>query len=222
MLHSLRSALSRAATLDPLHLRHRLLLAAITAVAATLIVSNGLGAALAVANESNEQNPRLQTIGASVASAPEVARVAYTVDIRPLLVYPVGAGAPVGSDFGPREAACGACSTMHQGVDWNPAYGTTIIAIADGVVSQVGTPGNSLGTWVAIDHVINGQAITSVYGHMIEGSMPYSVGDTVRGGDPVGLVGSTGVATAPHLHFELRIGGTAINPVPWMIENGAI
>lgn len=149
------------------------------------------------------------------------ARLDFTIDVRPPLVYPVGAGAPVGSSFGPRDQACGACSTMHQGVDWNPGRGTPIVAIADGVVSKIGAPGSTLGVYLTIDHVIGGQRITSVYGHMEAGSMPYQVGDVVRVGDPVGRVGSTGVTTAPHLHFELRIGGTAINPVPWMIANGA-
>ncbi|UTT61871.1 M23 family metallopeptidase [Microcella humidisoli] len=154
------------------------------------------------------------------AAAPS-ARPEFTIDVRPPVMYPVGSGAPVGSPFGPRDRACGACSTQHQGVDWNPGRGTPIVAMADGVVSKVVTSGSTLGVYLIIDHVVNGQAISSVYGHMENGSLTLRVGDEVRVGDQVGRVGSTGVTTAPHLHFELRIGGSAINPLPWLAANGA-
>ena len=246
MLHLLHPALSRAAALDPYRFRHRALVASASLVALGLLLSTGVNSALATATaaETEQRLPQSQLFTAAAANAgdavataaanvgdavaaadsvtePAPARETFTVDVRPALLYPVGAGAPVGSPFGPREQACDACSTLHQGVDWNPGRGTTIVAIADGVISKIGEPGNSLGVYVTIDHVVNGQPITSVYGHMEEGSMPYSVGDFVRGGDPVGRVGSTGVTTAPHLHFEIRVGGTAINPVPWMAANGA-
>lgn len=222
MLHVIHPALSRAAALEPHRLRQQVLAVSAGLIAAGLLASHGVGTAIAVANESEEAAPRLQSFASSSVSAAPLEVIEFTVDERPPLQYPVGANAPVGSGFGPRDAACDACSTMHTGVDWNPAYGTPIVAIADGVVSKVVTSGSTLGVYVTIDHVIDGQAITSVYGHMVSGSLTLAVGDEVRVGDQIGQVGSTGVTTAPHLHFELRIGGSPINPVPWMAAHGAV
>lgn len=117
--------------------------------------------------------------------------------------------------FGPRDAPCRGCSTMHRGIDLLPGAGTPIFAVADGVVSAQ-QEGWSYGDHVFIDHVIDGQQVTSLYAHMRSGSSPLRPGDTVRVGDFVGLVGSTGAVTAPHLHLEIRVDGTAIDPVPWL------
>jgi murein DD-endopeptidase MepM/ murein hydrolase activator NlpD len=221
MYHLLHPSLSRAAALDPYRLRHRVLIGAAALVATSALLINAVPAAIAVASETDEPVPATQLIAATTVDAPVLEATEYTVDVRPPLVYPVGANAPVGSGFGPRDAACAACSTMHEGIDWNPGRGFPIVAIADGVVSKVVTSGSTLGVYVVIDHVINGQEISSVYGHMEQGSLTLQVGQEVRGGDQVGTVGSTGVTTAPHLHFELRIGGRAINPAPWLAANGA-
>ena len=158
---------------------------------------------------------------AAIVPTERPAREVFTVDARPPLVYPVGANAPVGSPFGQRAKACDACSTDHRGVDWNPGYGTPIVSIADGVVSDIGNPDSAYGVHLLIDHVVNGQAVTSLYAHMKSGSIAVRVGDRVRVGDQIGLVGNTGVTTAPHLHLEILVGGIAINPVPWMAANGA-
>ncbi len=230
MLQFVHPALSRAAILDPYRFRHRALLVAALLVGGSLMVSTSVTTTIAAATESNEPTVAAQIFAADLApaTASDVAstsgadiREVFTVDVRPPLVYPVGAGAPVGSSFGARAAACEACSTQHHGVDWNPAYGTPVVSIADGVVTLIGDPSNTLGVHLEIEHVVNGQTITSVYAHLQAGSIPFAAGDRVRGGDQIGLVGSTGVTTAPHLHFELRIGGTAIDPVPWMAANGA-
>lgn len=221
MFHLLHPSLSRAAALDPRRLEQRVLVAAAAVIAASALLINAVPAAIAVASETGEPQSASQLFAASSVDAEPLEMVEYTVDVRPVLQYPVGAGAPVGSGFGPRDAACSACSTMHEGIDWNPGRGFPIVAIADGVVRKVVTSGSSLGVYVVIDHVINGQAISSVYGHMEQGSLTLQVGHNVRGGDQVGTVGSTGVTTAPHLHFELRIDGRAINPAPWLASNGA-
>ncbi len=189
------------------------------AVAALLI--NAVPAAIAEASEPAEPTPTAQLFAAASIETAPVDLLEYTVDVRPALMYPVGAGAPLGSSFGPRSAPCASCSSNHTGIDWNPGRGFPIVAIADGVVSNIGPAGSSLGVWVAIDHVVNGQAVTSIYGHMERGSLVHSIGQEVRVGDQVGSVGSTGVVTAPHLHFELHIGGRAVNPAPWLVANGA-
>jgi murein DD-endopeptidase MepM/ murein hydrolase activator NlpD len=221
MLHLLHPALPRVAALNPYRLRQGALVAAAALVAVGALLVNTVPAAIAVASETDEPAPRTQLLSVATMEVAPLEALEYTVDVRPALQYPVGAGAPVGSGFGPRDAACAACSTLHEGIDWNPGRGFPIVAIADGVVSKVVTSGSSLGVYVVIDHVINGQSISSVYGHMENGSLTLSVGQEVRGGDQVGSVGSTGVTTAPHLHFELRIGGRAINPAAWLAANGA-
>jgi len=261
MFHLVYPALSRAAALDPLRVRHYALVASASAVALALLLSNTVPAALAAATENSQPPPASQifvavvdddsaplegssesategamkaateaTPGATPVTDESVdaivpierpAREMFTVDVRPPLMYPVGANAPVGSPFGPRAKGCAACSTQHRGVDWNPGYGTSIVSIADGVVSAVGNPASAYGVHLLIDHVVNGQAVTSLYAHLQSGSIAVQVGDRVRVGDPVGLVGSTGVTTAPHLHFEIQVNGVAINPVPWMRANGA-
>ncbi len=222
MLHLLHPALPRVAALNPYRLRQTALVAAAALVATGALLVNAVPAAIAVASETTEEAaPRTQLMAVSTIEVAPLEALEYTVDVRPALQYPVGAGAPVGSGFGPRDAACAACSTMHEGIDWNPGRGFPIVAIADGVVSKVVTSGSSLGVYVVIDHVVNGQAVSSVYGHMENGSLTLSVGQEVRGGDQVGTVGSTGVTTAPHLHFEIRVGGRALNPASWMAANGA-
>ncbi|MDO9590597.1 MAG: M23 family metallopeptidase [Microcella sp.] len=221
MLHLLHPSISRAAALDPYRLRHRTLVAAAALVAVGALLMNAVPAAIAVASETDEPVPATQLFAAASIEAEPLEPLEYTVDVRPALMYPVGAGAPVGSGYGFRLAACGACSTNHNGIDWNPGRGHPVVAMADGVVSEIGDPRNSLGVHLTIDHVVNGQAVTSVYAHLESGSIPVRVGQEVRGGDLVGTVGTTGVTTGPHLHFEVRIGGQAVNPARWLAANGA-
>ncbi|MEO6827081.1 MAG: M23 family metallopeptidase [Microbacteriaceae bacterium] len=125
----------------------------------------------------------------------------------------------ISSGFGYRDSPCSGCSSDHQGLDLNPGAGTPIHAIAGGVVSAIGNPASGWGVYVKIDHEIDGQRVSSLYAHMEYGSLTLSVGDTVTGGQVVGLVGSTGASTAPHLHLEIHINGTAIDPYAWMTEH---
>jgi murein DD-endopeptidase MepM/ murein hydrolase activator NlpD len=157
------------------------------------------------------------------SSVPEAAisRDAYRVTSPPALVWPVGASSPIASSFGPRVAPCGGCSSRHEGVDFDAGSGAQIHAIAAGVVVEAdGSDSAALGVHVAIRHVIGAQTIVSVYGHLRAGSMSLRTGDTVYAGQVVGLVGSTGESTGPHLHFEIRLSGTTpIDPLPWMCSH---
>lgn len=224
MLHSFYVAAVRTAHLDPYHFRHRMLAAAIVLVAAALVLPNGVTAIAATSTEKTAAAPPLQTFEPSeLATMPLLEREEITMDVRPPIMYPVGDYA-VASGFGPRVAACDACSTDHRGVDWTLGYGTDIKAMADGVVSEVGTPGGiagTLGHWMTIEHVFNGQRVTSLYAHMAPGSNPHRAGDEVRVGDVIGQIGSSGVTTAPHLHFELHLDGIQVNPLPWLRSQGA-
>ena len=69
------------------------------------------------------------------------------------------------------------------------------------------------GQCIMIDH---GGGVTTLYGHMIYGSQKVSVGDKVEAGQVIALVGSTGVSSGPHLHFEVREGGTLVDPLNYI------
>jgi murein DD-endopeptidase MepM/ murein hydrolase activator NlpD len=133
---------------------------------------------------------------------------------------PVPMSTTISSGFGYRVPPCAGCSSYHKGIDLLAGAGNPIEAIADGTVSAVGNPSGSLGVYVVIDHVINGNKVSSTYAHMALGSMHYSVGDQVTKGDVVGKVGSTGTSTGPHLYFEIRLGGvTPVEPYSWLVKN---
>lgn len=130
--------------------------------------------------------------------------------------WPFTRGVPISDGFGYRSAPCSGCSSMHQGIDMNPGRGTPIQIIADGVVAEIGNPSGELGVYAIIDHVIDGQKVSSLYAHMLAGSLRVGVGDKVRVTDIVGQVGSTGMSTGAHLHFGILLNGTPIDPWPYM------
>ena len=132
--------------------------------------------------------------------------------------WPFPYATPISSGYGDRVAPCRGCSSHHNGVDFTPGSGTPIYAIADGVVTQASFAG-SFGQHVYMDHVINGQKVESIYGHMIGGSSPLSVGQTVKVGDFIGLVGSTGASTGAHLHLEVHLDGVVVDPFAWLTAN---
>jgi murein DD-endopeptidase MepM/ murein hydrolase activator NlpD len=100
--------------------------------------------------------------------------------------------------------------SRHTGVDIATTYGTPIWAADAGEVIFAGW-WDGYGKAVVIDH---GKGIATVYGHM---SRLYpSVGATVAKGQTIGLEGSTGYSTGPHLHFEVRRNGKPVNPMPYL------
>ncbi|WP_280527975.1 M23 family metallopeptidase [Clavibacter zhangzhiyongii] len=146
---------------------------------------------------------------------------AFTNDINGSIQWPFAAGVPISGVFGKRIAPCSnGCSSNHQGVDFAPGMGAPIQAIADGVVRESVNSDTGLGVHLVIDHVIDGQLITTVYGHMLPGSMRVQAGDPVKVGQQIGQVGNTGASTGPHLHFEVRMAdGTAVDPFAWLQEH---
>lgn len=97
----------------------------------------------------------------------------------------------------------------HSGLDIGASYGATIVASDGGTVTCAGVKGG-YGNCVMIDH---GNGYVTLYGHM--SSIAVSLGQTVSQGDTIGYVGSTGISTGPHLHFEIRQGGTILDPENW-------
>jgi murein DD-endopeptidase MepM/ murein hydrolase activator NlpD len=143
----------------------------------------------------------------------------YTNDINGTIQWPFPIPVPISSGFGPRIAPCGGCSSYHEGVDFTPGRGVAIGAIADGVVSAVVASHAGLGNHVIVDHVINGQKVQSVYGHMLDNSFKVTVGEQVKVTQTLGLVGSTGESTGAHLHLEIHINGVPVDPFAWLKAN---
>jgi murein DD-endopeptidase MepM/ murein hydrolase activator NlpD len=120
------------------------------------------------------------------------------------------------SGFGYRSAPCNGCSSMHQGLDFNPGMGAPIGAVAAGTVRVSGTY-FSYGTAVIIDHEIDGRKVSTLYGHMIPGSSPLRVGQRVAAGEFIGKVGNSGISTGAHLHLEVLMDGTLpVDPAAWI------
>jgi hypothetical protein len=106
---------------------------------------------------------------------------------------------------------------MHKGVDIAAPVGTPIYAAAVGIVSFVGWNATGYGKWFIIDHgpLLGGSTkVTTRYGH--NSSILVKQGDKVLAGQKVSLMGSTGGSTGPHLHFEIRLNGKAVNPVSYL------
>lgn len=98
----------------------------------------------------------------------------------------------------------------HKGVDLAQPTGTAVYATADGVVSRADWF-SGYGLFISLEH---GGKIQTRYGHLSR--LNVAAGQAVHKGDLIGYVGSTGRSTGPHLHYEVRIAGAAVNPVPYM------
>jgi len=99
---------------------------------------------------------------------------------------------------------------FHTGVDIAVPAGTPIRAAADGILFHAG-PDASYGNEALIDH---GYGLTTKYGHLK--ALSVVVGQEVRRGQIIGTVGMTGRTTGPHLHYEVLVGGTPVNPVEYL------
>jgi murein DD-endopeptidase MepM/ murein hydrolase activator NlpD len=126
-----------------------------------------------------------------------------------VLRRPLG-GAALSSMFGPRVHPIFGTVRMHNGVDFRGSTGTLIMAAGGGTVVYAG-PRGGYGNTVVIDH---GGSLATLYAH--QSAVYVSVGTTVAPGQVIGAVGSTGFSTGPHLHFEVRLGGTPVNPLGYL------
>jgi murein DD-endopeptidase MepM/ murein hydrolase activator NlpD len=124
------------------------------------------------------------------------------------LAFPVNAS--ITSEFGFRMHPILGYEKFHSGLDFGADQGEVIRAAAPGTVIFAGWYGG-YGNTVVIDH---GNGITSLYGHA-EG-LYAEEGQQVQRGEPISLVGSTGLSTGPHLHFEIRSNGEPIDPMPYL------
>lgn len=114
------------------------------------------------------------------------------------------------SSFGMRTNPVTGRYRPHDGVDLAAPIGSPVYATADGLVSRAAWTGG-YGLFVSIEH---GGGLETRYGHMSR--LNVADGEHVHKGDIIGYVGSTGRSTGPHLHYEVRVQGKAVNPVPYL------
>ena len=115
------------------------------------------------------------------------------------------------SGYGVRSDPFGGGATRHMGIDLAGPSGTPIYATADGVVSESGYNNGGYGNLIKLDH---GRGVETRYGHL--SAMLVAAGQRVSRGQLIGRMGSTGRSTGSHLHYEVRIEGKAVNPIPFM------
>jgi len=111
------------------------------------------------------------------------------------------------SGFGLRRHPILGYTRMHAGIDFGAAWGSPIFAVSDGMVSYAGRHGGH-GNYVRIEH---GGGLGTGYGHMSR--IAVAPGTRVRAGQVIGYVGSTGLSTGPHLHYEVYENGRTVNPL---------
>lgn len=119
------------------------------------------------------------------------------------------------SGYGMRKHPVLRRRAKHRGVDLAAPTGTPIYATADGTVGRADWF-SSYGLYISIDH---GGELETRYAHMSK--LAVNAGQQVKKGDVIGYVGSTGRSTGPHLHYEVRVAGKDVNPMPFMNDTDA-
>ena len=159
----------------------------------------------------NERNtPTLGAVEAPTAFSSPVPTRGISVPSRMPLE-----GAALTSSFGMRTHPVLGGRRQHHGIDLAAPSGTPVYATADGIVSRADWY-SSYGLYISLEH---GAAMQTRYAHLSR--LAVAAGDSVKKGDLIGYVGSTGRSTGPHLHYEVRVEGLAVNPIPYMVESEA-
>jgi len=147
-----------------------------------------------------ERQRRLREAARRASSTPSGASVTGTGE----LMWPVSG--QITSPFGVRRHPVFGDMRQHSGIDIAASHGTSVVAADSGTVIT-STYNSSYGNYVVISH---GNGMTTLYAHLSSRSV--SQGATVSRGQQIGLIGSTGISTGPHLHFEVSVNGSRINP----------
>ncbi len=123
------------------------------------------------------------------------------------------------SPFGMRRHPVTRFRKMHTGVDWSAARGTKILAAGNGIVEKAGWSGGGYGKQTIIRHA-NGYKTS--YSHQSRIAKSVKAGARVRQGQVIGAVGSTGLSTGPHLHYEVIVNGNKVNPMSIRLPKGRV
>ncbi|MFH0778239.1 MAG: peptidoglycan DD-metalloendopeptidase family protein [Candidatus Eisenbacteria bacterium] len=125
-------------------------------------------------------------------------------------------GGYVSSGFGARQDPFTGLSSFHEGLDICAPPGTPVLATADGTVRFAGRRAG-YGLTICIDH---GRGLASWYAHV--GNLRVSQGQPIKRGQVIGTVGTSGRATAPHVHYEVRVNSKAENPAEYILPTGVV
>ncbi len=126
-----------------------------------------------------------------------------------IFLWPCPSSKHITSYFGNRVAPKAGASTDHKGIDIGASMGASVIAAADGTVTTVNY-NSARGYYIVIDH---GNGYETLYQHLSRQDV--TGGDMVTAGQQIGAVGDTGISTAPHLHFEIHVNGTPVDPLQY-------
>lgn len=164
-------------------------------------------AVLAMAMAPADREPDIKTL--ALPELPPITAVATPAGplTRPLTFEEPVRGFAINSRFGMRRLGGEPGVRMHKGVDIAAPTGTSVYSAAEGEIVRIGHQPSGYGNFIEMRHP-NG--MTTMYAHLSR--IDVASGDRVLGGERIGLVGSTGYSTGPHLHFEVRRGGNQVNP----------
>ena len=163
----------------------------------------------AIVTYHNNNVKDAQILKEQVTIAPVAKVVEIGTKTPPTYIKPISGGR-LSSNFGRRSAPKRGASTYHKGIDWATPTGTAVMASSAGTVTRAGW-GSGYGYVVYINHEDGRQ---TRYGHLSK--VLVSVGQKVKQGQKIALSGNTGVSTGPHIHFELLINGTPVNPLNYL------
>lgn len=154
----------------------------------------------------------------SAAEAAMLRADTFVNDTSSSVQYPFDVGVPLTDGFGPRMFPV---SGFHDAQDFAPGYGAPVRSIADGSVIESGPTSDGCGFGLKIKHRIEGQDVESRYCHLAAAPL-VGLGDKVRVGQFVALVGATGIAFGPHLHMVIQVDGKAVDPMPFFAKYNKI
>ncbi|WP_394730384.1 M23 family metallopeptidase [Altererythrobacter sp. GH1-8] len=199
-------------------------LAGIATIAASPVMANSSAAAVDVSDAANRAqesslnsgDTRFRQLFASweALDAPETegtVQPAISIPSR----NPLSNSYRLSSGYGMRNHPVLGRRKAHKGIDLAAPTGTPVYATADGIVTKAKWF-SSYGLYISIDHSAD---LETRYAHLSK--LAVEAGEFVKKGDLIGYVGSTGRSTGPHLHYEVRIDGVAVDPLPFMAESEA-
>ena len=169
---------------------------------------------------SDEQFKQLFSTWQSLDNGGPATPTTVSTPVAPTMGVSIPSRAPLAastttSSYGMREHPVLGGMKAHKGIDLAAPVGTPVYATADGTVERADWF-SSYGLYVAIEH---GGDLETRYAHMSR--LAVAAGEHVHKGEIIGYVGTTGRSTGPHLHYEVRVGGEAVNPIPYMAETRA-
>lgn len=195
----------------------------LTGMVSSIVLLLAVGGVFDPAEEANAATTDFSYIEPITATKVAEVVVQDIVEVRQLVVFPSDGGfRHLSSGFGYRTKACALCSTYHMGADFTAGYGTPVRATSYGKVIDIGWDGAD-GFRIKIQHSADYSLpnTQTIYAHLIQNSNKVHVGDWVEPGQVIAKIGQTGVATAPHLHFQVEVRGVPVDPVTWLKEHHA-